>query len=358
MEEKRNVNALSPWQVIKRSDKQNVLVLVLLGVLVVLVFFLSLFVGTSNMSFSDGWKALFGQGSTIQNSIMRNIRLPRVIAGLLAGAGLGVAGLIMQTTLKNPMASPSTLGVSNAAVLGANIALIAFGGGKLTSSTVVSSSPYSVTGFAFFFALLSVAAVLFLSSFRGFSSDTVILIGVALGALFSALTTIIQYFATDSELSSAVYWTFGDLSRATMSDNWIIMAVVGVSLIVFLLLSPELNALLTGDMSAKSLGVNSSLVRLVLLLLSSLITAICISFLGIISFVGIVAPHSIKRIMGPNHRFSIIGTCLFGSLFLMVSDLLARVLLNGTSLPVGAVTALIGAPFFIYIVFSKRGKEC
>lgn len=358
MESSLGAKSLSSRGEIAKKKKNNILFLSLLAFLVILIFFFSLFVGTSNLSFPDAWLGLFGKGTAIQNSIMQNIRFPRALAGLIAGAGLGVSGLIMQSTLKNPMASPSTLGVSNAAVLGANLALIVFAGGNLSSSVSVSSSPYSVTSFAFIFAMVSTLLVLFLSSFRGFSSDGVVLSGIALGALFSALTTIIQYFASDTQLSSAVYWTFGDLSRASLNDDYLMLAVVAVSLVVFIFFAPKLNALSTGDLSAKSLGVNTGLTRFILLLLASLLTAVCISFLGIVSFIGIVAPHSVKRLMGNNHHYSIVGTALFGSLFLMLSDLVARVILNGTSLPVGAVTALIGAPFFLYIVFSKRGKEC
>lgn len=353
--------SLAPEGRISQKNKRNVVALSILAFAVVLIFFISLFVGTSNMSFIDSWNGLFGSGSQIQNSIMQNIRLPRVLAGLIAGAGLGVAGLVMQSTLKNPMASPSTLGVSNAAVLGANVALIVLNGGYISSSSQsasVSSSPYAVTLFAFLFALSSILLILLLSSFRGFSPNTVVLSGIALGSLFSAITTIIQYFATDTELSSAVYWTFGDLSRASFTDDWIMLIVVGISIVVFLFLAPKLNAIMSGDDTAKSLGVHISILRFICLLLASLITAACIAFLGIISFVGIVAPHVIKRTLGYNHRFSIIGSALTGSLFLLISDLVARVILQGTSLPVGAITALIGAPFFLYIVFLKRGQEC
>lgn len=361
MEKSEKLTSLAPRAAIIKSRKARILALAILGTAVILVFFFSLFVGTSSLSFVDAWNGLFGNGSTIAVSIMRNIRLPRVLAGLIAGAGLGLSGLIMQSTLKNPMASPSTLGVSNAAVLGANIALIILGGGSIAgngSSSIVGSSSYSVTAFAFLFSLLAIVMVLALSSFRGFSANSVVLAGIALGSMFSATTTLIQYFASDTQLSAAVYWTFGDLGRATFQEDWIMLVVVAASTLAFMFLAPHINAISTGEETAYSLGVNVRFVRFLTLFLASLITACCIAFLGIIGFIGIIAPHTIKRTIGHDHRYSIIGTALSGSLFLLLSDVIARVILQGTSLPVGAITALVGAPFFLYIIFSRKEREC
>jgi iron complex transport system permease protein len=345
---------------LNHHKKYRLTVIFVLFLLVILVFFLSLFVGSSNMSFVDGVKALFGEGTKTNILIMQNIRLPRVLAGLIAGFGLAASGHIMQSSLNNPMASPSTLGVSNAAVLGANIAIIVLSGGYFDSangSNWNSSNPYVTVTFAFLFALGAMATILALSSFRGFQPNTVVLAGIALGSLFSAVTTLIQYFATDTQLASAVYWTFGDLGRATYQTDWIMLAVVSVSTIVFFFLSKSLNVMQSGDESAKSLGINPSLVRFICLFLASLIAATCISFLGIIGFLGIIAPQVMKRIVGEDHRYSLISSCLFGSLLLILSDTLARALLQGTSLPVGAITSILGAPFFLYIIFSKKEKH-
>lgn len=343
------------------SRRKNLIVILVLLVLVTIAFFLSLFIGTSGLSFAEAIQALFGVGDKTNILIMQRIRLPRVLAGLIAGFGLAASGLIMQTTLNNPMASPSTLGVSNAAVLGANVAIIVISGGFFNSNNGASwvlSNPYAVASFAFVFALINMAIILGLSSIKGFSPNTVILSGIALGAMFSALTTIIQYFATDTQLASAVYWTFGDLGRATYQTDWIMLGVVLVSVIVFLVLSRSLNAMLSGDEGAKSLGINPSLIRFICLFLASLISATCISFLGIIGFLGIIAPQVMKRIVGSNHKYSIISSCLFGSLLLLVSDMVARVILKGTSLPVGAITSILGAPFFLYIIFSRKERTC
>ena len=341
--------------------RKNLIVIAVLSVLVILAFFLSLFIGTSGLSFKEAFWALFGQGDKMNILIMQRIRLPRVLSGLIAGFGLAASGLIMQTSLKNPMASPSTLGVSNAAVLGANVAIIVLSGGFFDSNNGTSwvlSNPYAVASCAFIFALINMAIILGLSSIKSFSPNTVILSGIALGSMFSALTIIIQYFATDTQLASAVYWTFGDLGRATYQTDWIMLGVIVISVIAFMVLSKSLNAMLSGDEGAKSLGINTSLIRFICLFLASLISATCISFLGIIGFLGIIAPQVMKRIVGSNHCYSIISSCLFGSLLLLVSDMVARVILKGTSLPVGAITSILGAPFFLYIIFSRKEKSC
>ena len=332
-----------------------------LAVSVVLAFFISLFVGSSKMSLADSIAALAHRSTPAYERIIWNIRLPRVLAALIAGAGLAVAGLIMQTCLGNVMASPSTLGVSNAAVFGANLSLIALSGGFLTLGTnatdaVRQADPFAVSAIAFIFAIASVLLVLALCRLRSFSPNTVILAGVAIGAIWTAATTILQYHATDVGLSAAVIWSFGDLGRATYTQDYIMLAVVGACSVVFFALSWRFNALLGGDEAAHAVGVNVRLLRLVGLLLSSLITAVCVSFLGIIGFVGIICPHIVKRIVGSNHCISIPSTLLLGCLLLLVTDTVSRSVGGGTALPVGAITSLLGAPFFLAMLFTAKER--
>lgn len=355
MKEAATYSRLPNRDLIKRNRKKTIITFSILGVLLVLAFFLAILTGSSNMNWGTAIQALFGKGDSTDIMIMQRIRLPRVLAGLIAGAGLALAGHVMQSSLRNPMADPSTLGVSNAAVLGANVALIVLGGGIYSSNSgLVESNPYLVTGLAFLFSLASILLILGLSSFRKFESGTVILAGIAMGALWSALTTLIQYFASDTALSGAVYWTFGDLGRASFTDDWILLGVCGIAALVFFFFSPAYNAISGGEDNAKSLGINVSLVRFISLLLASLVTAVCVSFLGIIGFLGIMAPHLMKRIIGRDHRISLPASALTGSILLLFSDTLARSLLQGTALPVGAITALLGAPFFLYVVFSRK----
>jgi iron complex transport system permease protein len=329
------------------------------------VFFLSvisLFLGSSKMGFADSIQALLHKGSASNIRIVWNIRIPRIIAAIVAGAGLSLSGLIMQTNLDNPMASPSTLGVSNAAVFGANLSIIAFAGGFLSTGNnlngyMAGANPYATSLVAFIFSTISIILILALCRLRSFSSGVVVLSGISIGSIWTAATTILQFYATDVGISAAVIWNFGDLGRATYKVDLIMFFVVLFGFLFFMLMSWRFNALLSGDAVARSVGVNVMLLRFVSMLLSSLMTAVCVSFLGIIGFVGIICPHVTKRILGQDHRTSIPVSALAGSVLLLFADTVSRTLGNGSALPVGAITSLLGAPFFLAIIFSKRGHE-
>ena len=333
------------------------LLLLLLAVLCMLV--VCLMVGSSRMSVSDCIAALFQRGTQSNSRIIWNIRMPRVLAAVIAGAGLSVSGLIMQTCLNNPMASPSTLGVSNAAVFGANLSIIAFAGGYLSTGNNLSAyasaaNPYRTSLLAFVFAVLSILLILGLCRTRSFTPNVVVLAGIAIGSVWSAATTVLQFYATDVGLSAAVIWNFGDLGRAVYKTDLIMFLVTAAGMLLFLTNAWKYNALLTGDAAAVSMGVNVNRLRFASLLAASVITAVCVSFLGIIGFVGIICPHVTKRIIGEEHSFSIPFAALSGSLLLLLADTLSRGMGNGSALPVGAITSLLGAPFFVAIVFSKR----
>ena len=329
------------------------------ALLLVGLSFVCLFVGSSNMSAGDALSALFGKGTAANVRIVRNIRVPRLLAAIIAGAGLSLSGLIMQTNLNNPMASPSTLGVSNAAVFGANLSIIAFSGGFLSTGNNLSAfasgaDPYATSLMAFVFSTLSILLILALGKTRSFTPGVVVLAGIAVGAMWNAATTVLQFYATDVGLSAAVIWNFGDLGRATYKTDLIMLAVVLPCTVVFQLLSWKYNSLLSGDATARSMGVNVDRLRFVSMLLSSVITAVCVSFLGVIGFVGIICPHAAKRLLGQDHRFSVPLSALFGSLLLVAADTFSRSLGSGSALPVGAITSLLGAPFFLAIIFSRR----
>lgn len=343
---------------IRNQNKKNRLIIAALILAIVIVSFVCLFVGSSNMSVSDGLSALVKNGTPANIRIIWNIRIPRVLAAVIAGAGLSVSGLIMQTTLNNSMASPSTLGVSNAAVFGANLSIIAFAGGFLSTGNnvanyAVGANPYATSLMAFIFSTLSILLILGLCRVRAFSPNVVVLSGIAIGSVWTAATTILQFYATDVGISAAVIWNFGDLGRATYRTDAIMLTVVLVGLVFFMLMSWKYNAMLSGEATAKSMGVNVDLLRFSSMLFASVITAVCVSFLGVIGFVGIICPHVIKRLLGQDHRFSIPASAVSGSLLLIVADTLSRSIGNGSALPVGAITSLLGAPFFIAIIFSK-----
>jgi iron complex transport system permease protein len=344
----------------ERKKKSSLLLL--LTFLAVLVSLICLFVGSSHMSLSEGFAALFRQGDSTNIQIMYSVRIPRILAAIIAGAGLAVSGLVMQTTLGNAMASPSTLGVSNAAVFGANLSIIGAAGGFLSTGNNLTAytsgiNLYATSLVAFLFSALSVLLILGLCRIRSFSPNVVVLAGIAIGSIWTAATTILQFYATDVGLSAAVIWSFGDLGRATYQSDIIMAIVVALGSLYFILSSWKYNALLSGDDVAKSVGVRVDAFRFVSLLLASLITAVCVSFLGVIGFVGIIAPHLMKKILGADHRYLTPASLLSGIILVVLSDTLSRGIGNGSALPVGAITSLLGGPFFLAIIFNKRGNE-
>jgi FecCD transport family. len=259
----------------------------------------------------------------------------------------------MQNNLRNPLASPSTLGISNAAAFGANIAIIVFGAGSIQSSNtdaVIINNPYAVTASAFMWAMVGTLVIILLARLRGFSPEAMVLAGVAIGSLFSAGTILIQYFAQDVQVAAMVFWTFGDLGRASWKEVGIMAFLVIISIVYFMFKRWDYNVLDTGEETAKGLGVNVDRVRLEGMFVASLITAVTVSFLGIIGFIGLVGPQIIRRIIGADHRFLIPGSALMGALLLLCSDTLARTIIAPVVLPVGAITSFLGAPLFLYLL--------
>ncbi|MCI2106534.1 MAG: iron ABC transporter permease [Intestinimonas sp.] len=343
----------------KDRNRKSIAAIIILIAITVLMSVICLFVGSSHMSVSECISALLKNSTAANIRIIWNIRIPRVLAAIIAGAGLSVSGLIMQTTLSNSMASPSTLGVSNAAIFGANLSIIVFAGGFLSTGNnianyTVGANPYATSVMAFLLSTMSILLILGLCKTRTFSPNVVVLSGIAIGSIWTAATTILQFYATDVGLSAAIIWNFGDLGRATYRTDAIMLAVVFSGLAFFMLMSWKYNALLSGEATAKSMGVNVELLRFYSMLLASMITAVCVSFLGVIGFVGIICPHVTKRLLGQDHRVSIPVSAVGGSLLLIIADTLSRSIGNGSALPVGAITSLLGAPFFIAIILSKR----
>lgn len=344
---------------LSKRNRKNIATIIALIIAVVLMSLVCLFIGSSQMSISDCIAALAKNSTPTNVRIIWNIRIPRVLAAVIAGAGLSISGLIMQTTLNNSMASPSTLGVSNAAVFGANLSIIAFAGGFLATGNNLSNyaagaNPYATSMLAFIFSAISILLILALCKLRAFSPNVVVLAGIAIGAVWTAATTILQFYATDVGISAAVIWNFGDLGRATYKTDALMFAIVAVGMVFFQLMSWRYNALLSGEATAKTMGINVDRLRFSSMLLSSLITAVCVSFLGVIGFVGIICPHVTKKLLGQDHRYSIPVSAACGSLLLLFADTLSRSMGNGSALPVGAITSLLGAPFFIAIIFSKK----
>lgn len=316
--------------------------------------------GTADLGFSGMWNFISGKAGETTFQIIWNIRLPRVLSAIMAGMSLAVAGAAMQSILRNPLGSPFTLGISNAAAFGAAVAVVLFGAGSTNSNTsdaVFIDNPYLITICAFGASLTATLIILAVIRLRDASPETIILTGIMAGSLFMAGTTALQFFADDVEISAIVFWTFGDLGRAGWTEFWIMLAVVTPTLTYFLYNRWNYNSMDAGDETAGSLGVNVQRVRITGMVVASLSTAIAVSFFGIIAFVGLVVPHIVRTITGPDERFLIPASAIYGGAFLLISDTIARTIIAPVVLPVGILTSFIGAPLFLFLLIRRRRSQ-
>ncbi|WP_242833710.1 FecCD family ABC transporter permease [Desulfosporosinus youngiae] len=330
------------------------LVIAIFATIVIALFAVS--AGSLHIPVSEVIKSMFGQGDAQAQMILRGIRLPRVIAAVIVGDTLAVSGAVMQCVLQNPLASPSTLGVSQGAAFGAALGIIVFGGGVVNSdsaATAVSiNNPYIVTICAFLCGSLSTFVVIILSQFRkDLGPGGLILGGVALSSLFTGGSALLQYFADETKISAVVFWTFGNLGSAGWTELLILAVVFFSSLTYFLLNRWNYNAMESGADTAKSLGVNTRAVMLISMGICSLTAAVAVSFVGIISFVGLVAPHIMRRFVGNDYRYLIPCSAVAGALLLILADTFGRLIIAPVILPIGAITSFLGAPLFLFLLF-------
>ena len=311
----------------------------------------------SSISVGNVLEALTGGGEEWKTRVIWQIRLPRIMAALVAGVGLSVSGAAMQSILRNPLGSPYTLGISSAAAFGAAFAVIILGAGTMQSNSsdaVLANNPYTMSIMAFVFASLCTGFILLLSRLRGSTPEMMVLAGIAMGSLFSAGLTGLEYFANDVELSSIVFWQFGNLGKAVWRDFYILAAVIVPVTLYFLYNAWNYNALDSGDETARALGVKVERIRSIGMLLAALSTALVVSFFGIIGFVGLVVPHIVRRAIGGDERFVIPASALFGGAFLLIADTAARTVIAPIVLPVGVLTSFLGAPLFLYLLVKGR----
>jgi len=336
--------------------KRKILIISLTALVILVLVIYAINAGSAGIGTYDVIKALLGKGEERFHIIVWNIRMPRILSAIVAGIGLSVAGCVTQSILRNPLASPFTLGISQGAAFGAAVAIIVFGAGSTTNpDTVIINNPYLVVFFAFLGSMGSTMVVLMLAKSFRVTPEAMVLAGVALGSLFSAVTMILQYFADDVKVASVVFWTFGDIGRASWKDLGIMSVVVGISLIYFMFNRWNYNALDSGEETAKGLGVDVERVRLLGMFVSSLIAAVITSFVGIIGFIGLIGPHIMRRLIGGDHRFLIPASSVMGGLILLASDTLGRTIISPVVLPVGAITSFLGAPVFLYVL--SRGYK-
>ena len=284
-------------------------------------------------------------------SIFWNIRVPRALVSFFVGGSLAVSGAVMQSLLQNPLASSYTMGVSSGSAVGA--ALIIISG---IQTFVLRSILLPLTGFIF--ALLTVFFVILFSSRidRNIHSYTIILIGMVISLFVSAMLTLIAALFPDHS-QQIYFWMMGSFSARNWSHVLIIIPVSIIVTFIIMLFSRELDIMTFGDDQAMSIGVNTRHKKILLIMLTALLTGVSVAFTGTIGFIDLVAPHAVRRIFGARHKAVIPMSFLFGGAFMSVMDLIARTLLSPREIPVGAVTALLGAPFFIILFFKKRDTK-
>jgi iron complex transport system permease protein len=284
-------------------------------------------------------------------SIFWNIRVPRALVSFFVGGALAVSGAVMQSLLQNPLASSYTMGVSSGSAVGA--ALIIISG---IQTFALRSILLPLTGFVF--ALLTVFFVILFSSRidRNIHSYTIILIGMVISLFVSAMLTLIAALFPDHS-QQIYFWMMGSFSARNWSHVLIIIPVSLIVTFIIMLFSRELDIMTFGDDQAMSIGVNTRRKKILLIMLTALLTGVSVAFTGTIGFIDLVAPHAVRRIFGARHKAVIPMSFLFGGAFMSVMDLIARTLLSPREIPVGAVTALLGAPFFIILFFKKRDTK-
>ncbi len=331
----------------KNERSQWAILALILGV--VLTFVLCMFIGPSSLTWSDILNSLQGKGTWTSDYILYNIRIPRSACVAFVGAGLSIAGMAMQAMFKNPMASPSVLGLSSGASFGASLA-IAFGIGGFLGS-------FTVPVMAFIFCFITMFLVYSLAVTRYGTPITLLLLsGVAVGAFFSGLTSLVQYLVEPDILQGVVYWTMGSFNRCTWDSLKLGAVVIGAGIVMICLCLKELNLISLGEEQAESLGVNIRKTRILLLIGTSLTVGGCVAISGAIGFVGLIIPHICRALCGPNHIYLAPMCILSGAIFLMIMDLIAKSITITGELPIGILTSLLGAPFFVYIMRKKKNE--
>jgi iron complex transport system permease protein len=327
------------------------LTLVGLAVAVTASLLLDVSVGPGALPLGDILATIWDAGSAERRIavIVWDIRLPVAVMAVVVGAMLGLAGAQMQTILANPLADPFTLGISSAASVGAALAIV------MGFSLLPVAGPLIVTANAFVFALAAAAAVFALTRLKGVTPETMILFGIALMFTFNALLGLMQYRASETQLASIVFWMMGSLGRASWEKVAWALALVAVVSPILWRDRWALTALRTGDERAASLGVDVERLRLKTLMLVALLSALAVSFVGVVGFIGLVGPHIARIVVGEDQRWFAPASALAGALILSLTSIVSKSIVPGVIYPIGIITALIGVPFFLSLVLSRRG---
>lgn len=330
-------------------------ILVGLGAALLLLMAVAAGVGASSVSFSTVWTVLRDcltgsqNAAAVQHTIVLQTRLPRIVCAVLAGGALSLSGLLMQGVFRNPLVSPYTLGVSNGASFGASLAIVL--GYQIAGFAGVD---WLTPALAFVCAMIAMVMVYAIARMAGQSTKTLVLTGVAVGYLFSALVSGLKYIADVSQLPELIFWTMGSMTGLNWTVAAILAAVLTAAVLLSMIFAWDLNVMTLGREEAAALGVRYGRVQIITFIMATVLTATAVSFTGVIGFVGLVAPHMTRMFLGSDYRYNVPGSALLGALLMLLADTLARTLVSPTELPVGIITSLVGVPFYLYLIVRRR----
>lgn len=331
----------------KSLTRRTLLAFIISIVIFTIIFAASLMLGRYKIAVEDFFKAFFTKDSSLdtQRSIIFNLRLPRTIMATFVGIGLSLSGLLYQETFRNKLVSPDLLGVSTGASVGAAFAI------------VLGLSSALISIFAFMMGLLTVLATVMISKlFRNGSSTILLLSGIIVGGFMSAILSLIKYFSNDiTTLASITYWLMGSFENATLYQDYFLIGIVGVCVVILLLISHPINLVNQGKAEAQTKGIHYNFYRGLIIILSTILTVISVCFCGTISWIGLVIPHIVRLLAGRDAKRTIPLCITFGATFMVLVDILSRTFTD-SEIPLSAVTGLLGTLIFVTILFIKRGK--
>ena len=325
----------------------------------ILAFFGDLLFGSVRLTFKDFFAALFNQSDNSNiGYIVWSLRLPKAITAILAGSGLAMCGLLMQTLFRNPLAGPFVLGISSGASLG--VALLVMASSWFGGSALVQVLPYGHWGMVIAAMVGALAVMLFvlLISMRVADSVSILIIGMMFGSATGAIVSLLQYFSDPDTVKSFLVWTFGDISAVTGPHLKLLTPLVIVGVLAGLIIRKPLNGLLLGENHARVIGINVKRSRIIIILITSLLTGAITAFTGPIAFVGVAVPHLARAILrSSDHRLLTPATLMCGSIIMLICDILAQLPASNQVLPINTVTAIFGAPVVIWVVLrNRRGR--
>ncbi len=320
--------------------------------LAILALLLGVSLGSASLSPADALMVLMGRGegvSDVMRSIVLKIRLPRVLLAFVVGAALSVSGTVMQSVLRNPLASSFTLGVSSGASLGAALA-------TLGGFAYLGLLARPLMGFGFGMGTVFLAMGLTAALDQSMENNTIVLVGMVFSLFVDSVLTLVTSLSAE-HLKELVFWQMGSFSGRGFGETAIVALVTALGLLMLMRFNWELDLMTFGEEQALSSGVALKGVKLLMIAVSALLTGVAVAFTGTIGFIDLIAPHLVRKVFGARHKIVLPMAAVMGGAFMVVSDLLARTIMSPRELPVGAVTALVGAPFFTYVYFARRRRD-